>query len=208
VELASNAITNLSTVKEELKISISDTTVDSLLIRKINSFSDWLEKTLGRKLKFKNYIEKYVGSGRQKLILKQFPIIEINSIKVAGVTLDETDYELSDYDAESGIVFRDCGWEQSGYLVGYVGELIAPKRNIEINYDAGYVLPKDATTENPRTLPYDLEDLAVNLIAMDYTQNGNKGLKTFSVSDVSWSWENGLNQTYQAIIDRYKGRFL
>ena len=137
------------------------------------------------------------------LVLNQFPVTEINSIKVNGDTLDESDYEATDNDLIRGSVYRQLGWTWEGYLVGLVGEELAPIRSIEVDYDAGYILPNDATTEDPRTLPYDLEELILQLIALDYNQYGAKGLESFSISDVKWKWDSKLKDQYNAILDRY-----
>lgn len=180
-----------------------NTSNDILLERKINAYSEWIEKACGRKFSNQNYVEKYAGSNRQMLVLNQFPVTEINSIKVNGDTLDESDYEATDNDLIRGSVYRQLGWTWEGYLVGLVGEELAPIRSIEVDYDAGYILPNDATTEDPRTLPYDLEELILQLIALDYNQYGAKGLESFSISDVKWKWDSKLKDQYNAILDRY-----
>lgn len=206
--LAANALTTLEPVLIELKLFSQDEdyATSRLLERKINAYSEWVERALGRKLGRKNYVEKYSGNNRQRLLLNQWPIININSIKVNGDTLDAALYECDANHKLQGVVYKTDGWTAESYLMGLVGEPGPSLRTIEVNYDAGYVLPKDDALLTPRTLPYDLEDLVIALIAYDYAQQGSKGLKSFKITDVEWVWNTGLAQQYQAILDRYKSR--
>ena len=181
-----------------------DNTQDSILTRKINTFSDFMEKQLDRKLGKQDYDQYYPGTGRQMLVLDQSPIVGTPDIYINEVLLETTEYQIADRDKEAGIIFKPNGWSWEGYYSGIVGEPTAPKRNIRVQYTAGYVLPKDETEENPRTLPYDIEDLALQFIAEDYYKNGSQGLNSFSISDVKWQWSNELKQTYQMILNKYR----
>jgi len=185
-----------------------DNSKDEFLERKINSYSEWLEGRLGRKLSKDNYIEKYCGNSRQYLLLNQWPIIIVNSIKIDGGLLDNTSYETSTKDKKAGMIFKEDGWPWDGYLTGLVGEPLNARRNIEVDYDAGYILPKDATDEEPRTLPYDIEELLIGIIASDYSKYGSQGLKSFKISDVEWQWDNELKQQYKEIMDKYIARIV
>lgn len=57
---------------------------------------------------------------------------------------------------------------RAGLKPGLAYNIIVPKRIIEVSYTAGYVLPTDATENNPQTLPTDLEGIVWE------TQIGNK----------------------------------
>lgn len=200
MSLADNALTTLEAVKSEL--NITDTTQDSKLERKVNEYSAMVESLLNRSFKKTAYTEKYAGKGRQLLVLKNYPIVSVETITLNGVTLD--DWEIDDGLKSSGMILRETGWTAESYLVGLVGEPNAPKRNIEVQYTAGYVLPKDDATGNPRTLPYDIENVIIEFIAEDWNQQGSKGLKTFEVSDVKWEWITEMNPKVAEILKRYK----
>jgi hypothetical protein len=200
--LASNALTTLDTVKEELKIS--DASLDNFLTRKINAYSDFIEKALDRKIGIQAYDEYHAGTWRQKLILKHWPLIGDPVIKVKDVLLASTEYQITDEDRLYSVIFKETGWTWEGYVTGYVGEPTAPTKTIRVQYTAGYVLPKDEAEENPRTLPYELEDLTIQLIAEDYYRNGSQGLLSFSVSDVKWQWSQAFRENYNIILNKYR----
>jgi len=70
---------------------------------------------------------------------------------------------------------------------------------------AGYVLPKDATEDDPQTLPADLEGLVWEIVTQAYTnlQNGSMGLNSFSISDVSWNFDKSTHPEWTQLIGLY-----
>lgn len=166
--LSTHALTIIETVKSFIGIPVSDTSKDALLEILINAASERIERYCGRHFEKATYTEKYRGNGRQKLLLEQYPIISVTSVTVHGGLLDAAEYEII---AQEGALYREALWPWSGYTVGLVGELAGSKRNIEVTYAAGYILPKDDGTGTPpvtRDLPYDLEMACVQFVAYIY----------------------------------------
>lgn len=164
--LSAHALTTIETVKNFIGIPASDITKDSLLEFLINAASERIEKYCSRHFEKATYIEYYRGHERQRLLLNQYTIISVTSVELNGGALASTEYEIED--AGAGILYRETGWPWKGYSIGLVGEPGVSTRNIKVVYVAGYVLPKDATAENPRTLPYDLEQACISLVAHLY----------------------------------------
>ena len=182
-----------------------DYSKDKLLERHINSVSGMVSKYCNRKFIADTYSEFYKGSGRQKLVLNQYPVNTIASIKVDSAALTAgTDYVTSDSTyLDQGIVFKDNGWAWSGYLVGLVGEPTAPVDNIEVTYSAGYTLTPDAV----RTLPYDLENAVISMVADLYgqQQDGTVGLKQLTQGKLTYAWkDNPLIEQYAGTLSAYK----
>lgn len=207
-KLAPNAFTTLETMKEMLSISAKDTNAqrDDVIINLINGASAWVERKTGRKLSKNTYTEKYVASGAQELVLLQYPILEVGYIKdtESGAIVDEREYDVSP-DGEIGVLYRDNGWRFRGYTGGLAYDNIAPMRYLEVNYTAGYVLPKDATKDNPATLPYDLQAVVWSVVSQEFAlmQNGAQGLSAFSISDVSWTFDKEPRQEWLDTIGYY-----
>lgn len=156
--LASNALTTTDFVKKYLQqTAAAGTTKDEILESLINAASATIESICRRKFKQQTFIEKYYGKGTQLLYLNNYPIIgNPTYVKINNVALTlNTDYEV--YDADGGVLYRGDLWDVSYQSYGLSGMQVSKKQNIEVSYIAGYILPKDATTENVRTLPYDLE---------------------------------------------------
>ena len=74
-----------------------------------------------------------------------------------------------------------------------------------MKYQAGYVLPKDATEERPADLPYDLQYIVWQMVQQQWNlaNNGANGLAAFSISDVSWTFDHALGEQVQAVINQY-----
>ncbi len=184
-----------------------DYSKDRFLERHINSVSGMVSKYCNRKFIADTYSEFYKGSGRQRLILNQYPINKITSVKVDSAALTAgTDYVTADATyLEHGIIFKENGWTWYGYLTGLVGELTAPVDNIGVVYSAGYTLEP----ESSRNFPWDLEDAVVSMVADLYTeqQDGTVGLKRLTQGKLSYEWDqNPLIQQYASVLDVYKKR--
>lgn len=178
-----------------------DYSKDIFLERQINSASSMVSKYCNRKFIADTYSEFYKGSGRQRLVLNQYPINSITSVSVNSAALTAgTDYVTADSTyLNQGIIFKNNGWTWYGYLTGIVGELTAPIDNIEVVYSAGYTL-------SPMTLPYDLENTVIFMVADAYgTQNENRiGLKELTQGKLNYIWkDDSLIQQYSSTLNIY-----
>lgn len=204
--LANNALTTLDRMK--LMLSLDDETDErtcTLIELLINKASSWVEQQVGRPLGKNTYREFYEADGQQELVTLKYPIISVDYVKEAGRLVPP---ELYDYGqtANIGVIYRDDGWLRAGYRRGLANDIIETKRNIEVRYTAGYVLPKDATDEEPQTLPADLEGLVWDMVSQAYAnmQNGSQGLKSFSISDVSWTFDKSTPASWLQIVNLYR----
>lgn len=207
VTLKENALTTLDAAKSYLGINPEDDDpqADVALTQLINAASAWLETQLGRKLKKQTYTQRYAAPGTQSLVLEQWPILNIDYIRDRYDGTEIEDYEMED-DGEIGVVFREDGWTYRGHIGGLSYDYIAPKRYLEVRYTAGYVLPQDATEDEPSTLPADLEAVIWNMVAQQWAiiENDAAGLSAFSISDVSWTFDKNISDTWQTVISMYR----
>ena len=204
--LANNALTTLDRMK--LMLSLDDETDErtcTLVELLVNKASSWVEQQVGRPLGKNTYREFYEADGQQELVTLKYPIISVDYVKEAGRIVPP---ELYDYGqtANIGVIYRDDGWLRAGYRRGLANDIIETKRNIEVCYTAGYVLPKDAADEEPQTLPADLEGLVWDMVSQAYAnmQNGSQGLKSFSISDVSWTFDKSTPAAWLQIVNLYR----
>ena len=94
----------------------------------------------------------------------------------------------------------------SGVIGGLAYDYIAPRKYLEVQYVAGYILPKDATEDHPATLPADMEAIVWYMIAQQWAiiENDAAGLSAFSISDVSWTFDKNISETWQSVISKYQ----
>lgn len=199
MELADNALITLEMAKTVLGIPADDHDSDELIIILINGLSERVERYLGYSLKQSDYTESYVPSGRQKQLVLHKPITAVYDVKFNGSTIPADKYLWDDVNlARYGIIWKDDMWPYRDYLMGISYEPIARSRNLVIAYQAGYVLPKDATDDNPSTLPNDIILMLLELLSsMITTQFGDAaGLSAYSISDVSWTFDRSQNTTF------------
>lgn len=205
-KLRENALTTLEDMAEFMGMdleSLPEATKNNI-IRLINAASSYIETVTGRKFRKQEYTEKHFASGYQELCLNQYPILAVESV------MDDEGRTLSGYSFEDtgeyGVLFRDEGWAVKGYRQGLSDDIRLSSRYLTIKYTAGYVLPKDATEEDPETLPYDLQMIIWQIVQQQWSlaENGANGLSAFSISDVSWTFDKELGSQVQEIINSYK----
>lgn len=204
--LADNALTTLDRMKLMLGLSdIEDEKTDEIVTLLINRASSWIEQQIGRHLGRRSYKQWYDADGQQELVTLEYPIISVEYVKQDGKEVDPESYDYSQT-ADIGVIYRDEGWLKAGYRRGLAYDIVAPKRVIEVSYTAGYVLPKDATEDDPQTLPADLEGLLWDMVSQAYTslQNGSQGLSSFSISDVTWNFDKSTPETWTKLINLYR----
>jgi hypothetical protein len=176
VPLASNALTTFSAVKG-LVSNVQDTD-QAAVERLINIYSQTIESYCNRRFaKTVATNERYARPVTRQLVLKRRPLISIEAISVGTSTLEATNYYIEDADAgvvrlktEPGSVNLLAVGSAALDTVPGSGEL-----DVLVSYTAGYVLPKDEAAGPPavvRTLPYDLEDVAIQCVASAWHRRG------------------------------------
>lgn len=204
--LADNALTTLDRMKLMLGLSdIEDERTNEIVTLLINKASSWIERQIGRHLGKRSYRQFYDADGQQELVTLEYPIVSVEYVKEDGKEVDPKSYDYAQT-AEIGVIYCDEGWLKAGYRRGLAYDVVATKRVIEVSYTAGYVLPKDATDDDPQTLPADLEGLLWDMVSQAYTslQNGSQGLSSFSISDVTWNFDKSTPETWLQLINLYR----
>jgi hypothetical protein len=181
VDLADNALTTIARLKMELGLADDDSSQDDHCALLINVASANLESALYRELARAATVETLSGYGLQRINLRRYPIVSIESVTVCGD--DVTDFVIL---AERGQLYRRSGFPLSAGLyrsssAQTVGGLPfgppiydftadqdprSADLNVVVTYTGGYVLPKDAAAGSPRTLPWDIEGACLR-IAID-----------------------------------------
>ena len=187
VKLAANAMTTLEDTMERLGIppEAADTAVKNNILRLIKSASAWIETITGRKFGKATYTHRYVAPGTQELVLTQYPIRAVEYVRDTehGVSIDPSSYDFT-MTGDVGVLYRDEGWVFRGYIGGLANDYTAPRRYLEVKFTAGYVLPKDATEDEPSDLPEDIVAIVWGIAEQEFSilRNGAQGLAAFSIS--------------------------
>jgi hypothetical protein len=83
--MAANDLITLARAKQDIQ-SITDTSQDALLTTLITAISRAIEKYSRRDFVQTNYDELYNGTGDRRLLLRQYPIISVQSVRYRPVT--------------------------------------------------------------------------------------------------------------------------
>ncbi|ANB66177.1 phage gp6-like head-tail connector family protein (plasmid) [Anoxybacillus sp. B7M1] len=177
MQLADNALTTLEEVKSQLEIN--DGSLDNKIIRAINVASDRIERMCRRSFGLQNYVYQVKEPARM-VFLPNLPVVEILSINDSPAT-------DVDFDSESGMIQK---WFCSGAV---------------IRYRAGYVLPKDATDTNKRTLPYDIEEACIRLVSYMVKETEGVGMKLgdFSI-EIEAKEEASMLEEIRGLLEPYR----
>jgi hypothetical protein len=186
----------LTVIKSELRIASSNTDYDALIERLIMQVSDAFVSICDRKFHYTtDVVEKLRGYGTTRIYVSRTPVVAITSLKVDGSDyVEDTDYTC---DKESGELYRKGGWPNTAtQSVGVTYDALpgSEERAIVVTYDGGWVTPEQARADVAltRTLPYDLEGLAIDAVVTLFRDKGeNKAIKSSKFNGVSVEIERG-----------------
>ncbi|UVI28173.1 phage gp6-like head-tail connector protein [Paenibacillus spongiae] len=181
-------LTNLERLKRVLPKELYDPSQDDRLELDIAAASAAIENYCKRSFKKQLYTERVSGYETSKYInLRNYPVHSITEFSNAW------EYEILD----DGRIYCANGWP--------TGE-----HNIKVSYIGGYVLPGDATNEEPRTLPEPLE-----LACLLYVQmlQRDPGIKSERVGNINVTYIDDdlggrLPAPVVALISPYVGRWV
>lgn len=135
------------------------------LIGLINQVSSQVESYLGRKLGKATYSELARTSFGDHIQVENYPIVKINEVRsLYGNTMPLNRLEFyNDYrNYEKGLIETGGMLKSVMNRVGMGNHPQNSKPAVRINYEAGYVLPKDATDTVPATLPEDIQSVVTS----------------------------------------------
>ncbi|MEY2864602.1 MAG: hypothetical protein RLY58_2309 [Pseudomonadota bacterium] len=175
------ALTTKANVKAFL--GLTNATDDALLDRLIESASAFIENWLGRQVMAAPAIDHQSGSGKDVLILRDTPVISVESVTVNGVLLSQaTDA------AQTGWVVVD------DWLVYQHGIWPRGRRNVVIECTVGF-----------SSVPPDIEQAVIDLVALRYKERDRIGHRSKSLAGETVSYMiNDLSDFSRSILGSYR----
>lgn len=230
--LKENAFTTVNEVVEAIKMSPhidpainwEDVDVIAQIERLINAYSADIEVLTNRKFGVAEYTEYLTGANQPSLVLTNMPIKSIKSIDL----IDSMGNKVGELDAEAvyntmgtnerlaGIIYLEPNFPQRFSKFGIVPERNISLRSMKIVYEAGFTLPKDATDGIPSDLPYDLENLVIEMAKLKFIKDTDarrsEDLIQLTEGNVQRNWgvpsKPQWNTDQKALIKRYRKRSL
>jgi hypothetical protein len=193
----------------ETALSLTPGAQDALLTRLIEAASARINRYCRRTFHRTDEISEYVaGYGLAHLLVSRPPILTIDWIKFDGVAVDTDSYESVGDDAAAGLVHNANGWVWTSSYVQNIAEDSLPgtERNLyQVQYDGGYVTANQVTltTFSTRTLPYEVEQAAIDLVAYLYLRQGvdpRVQSETVGPTSVAYSVSGQFSQELPAYI--------
>lgn len=143
----------------------------------INAASNAIETYCRRTFKANTYTDIKDGTGNTKLILKNYPIKSITSLKIYDSLVTDFTFE-----GDNGIVYRKSGWPLD-------------EKNIEINYTSGYDV-----------IPDDIELACIYLIKSLINEEQNKQSERIGDYSVTYVvTESNMPRVCKSLLDPYRG---
>jgi uncharacterized phiE125 gp8 family phage protein len=183
--LQANALVTLNQAKDYLSITLADTSKDSWVEMLINSASDLIERHCSRKFKSASYTHYYDGHGNNELVLAQYPVTNISSVKVdtervfgAETTLGATSFQVM----EDGVLRLHSQRFPEGSQV------------VKVEYTAGYA-----------TVPGDLQIACLFSVEWMFRTQNDRRLGRTTVNKGNESVENvpGIPKEVEQILQPF-----
>ncbi|MGM0882602.1 MAG: head-tail connector protein [Bacillota bacterium] len=131
--LNANALTTLQAAKEYLRIPVTETMDDALIESLINAVSGQMDGYCKRNLKQQVYTDKeYDGNDRSTLLLGEYPIASITSVKIDDVIVPASEYKIR---KDRGALVRlDSKWPEGimNVKISFTAGLSTVPANMEL----------------------------------------------------------------------------
>lgn len=116
------ALVSLEEFKQ--RIGVEHDRRDDFFLSVIDGVSAAVEAYIGRSLWAADYVERYDGNGKDRIVLDNYPVLSVSSVKINGA-------DVGGWDFANWLLMR-----QEGFTRGL--------RNVEVSYRAGYeYMPAD-----------------------------------------------------------------
>lgn len=146
------------------------TASDDLIQALITAASQYAMSFCARNFKSASYSEVYDGTGTTRLLLKQTPVTAVASVSVDGLSYSATTSSLA-----SGFQFDDLGLFATGCSV-----FPYRQRCVSVAYTAGYT-----------TVPFDLSQAVVEMVADKYKRRANIGIQARAIANETITYTSG-----------------
>jgi hypothetical protein len=155
--MATGDLATLSEVKELLSIKGADD--DAVLSRLITSVSSYIKQELNNPILSAAYTEAYDGTGRDMLVLPQWPITDVTAVTVSGVPVAESPDGVA-----SGYILSDMA------IILLGGVFPKGRRNVRVSYVAGFA-----------AVPPEVAQVVTELVALAHKGRPRIGEKSRSL---------------------------
>lgn len=170
------ALVSLEALKN--RMGITHDKQDAFFQTLIDGVSAAVEGFLERKLEAADYTERYNGNGKNRLVLKQYPVLSVESVKANGRLID--------------------GWDVDNWLLIRLNGFPEGIRNIEVKYRAGYeTIPADIAEAVLIIATQRLNEIENKGIQ-------SKTLAGETISFASFAQSGGIPPSAFAILQQYK----
>jgi hypothetical protein len=194
-QIFTDALTTVQRIKDRLGITVSG--FDTLILRLINSSTDFLKNSCSRNFKkatYTNEVYSINNHNQSELFLKNFPVVSISKLEyMSGTPSNKTwiDFGADNYELENN----------SFGIVKVYGTLPKGINTVRATYIAGYDI--DFTKDGDRTghnIPADLTDLCERLVSTFFKKRESEGKLTESFNGGTTTWKDILTKDDKDII--------
>jgi hypothetical protein len=163
---------------------ITGTVDDAELSRLITAASAFVRSYCGRDFSSQSYSQVWSGKGAVQMPFRQYPVTAVASLTIDGVTVPPSD------GVTPGYVFDD----HFLMLMGY--RFTRGFNNVQVSYTAGF---------DP--IPYDLEQVVIELVGLRRSQAQTKGKSSQGMANETTTFiVKDMLPSSQTAIELYKRR--
>lgn len=185
----------------------------------INRVSSEVESYIGRPLGKSKHVEKIALSTNPQIVLRHRPIREVISVESGyGVKPEDFMRYTDESSLREGILHAGNILPMTRNSVGFGRYPQYSLKRMTIEYEAGYILPKDATEDNPSDLPSDIIgvvlETSLNIFIEEMDFNRAQGLIQRQEGNVNRIWASSVmpdlmkhgvfSKANQRVLDQYK----
>jgi hypothetical protein len=189
------------TTKEKVKfyLNITDTSKDTLIDQTISGVSGYIQRYTGKNFLSQTYAEIRDSEGKSKLFLYNYPVTSLTSLEYRSGT--PTSPVWNTFDANSYLLYSKAGY------IGFYSILNKVMQGFKVNYTAGYLIDFANEFTATHTLPFEITQLATELVAQNVNTSNVSGISSESTEGQSVAFNmdtKSISSTQKAILNSYK----
>lgn len=190
-------------VREWLKIPDGDKQPNPKLYTLCLAVQDFCDSFTHRKLEAARYNSdpQYTyldGSGKRWIYVNQYPVSYVHEVNV------DSD---RDFGTGTQIALDDFFFYPDGKVVSEAGYFIRGRRNVKIDYTAGYAPLAGGTYDSSVSsypLPYDLKQVMIEMVADSFKEGVTSIHSVSSAEETKFIRMLSGNTSWKMTLDRYK----
>jgi len=193
------AITTTAKVKALLNLTSTDAARDAVIDTMVSAVTDFIEGYCGgRRFMATDYVEVKDTTASKMIFMTQRPVRTLTSVELRSGTPSSPTWTT--YSADAYLKYLAAGY------IRFFGTMWPFPQAFRMTYNAGYLIDFAHETDPAlHTLPFDLTQVATEIVARKFNTRFSAGIKSESTEgqSITYASSTDLADDHKTVLGRY-----